>query len=152
LNIAVFFHGFTKGMKDRHKKTMRKIAGRCSQGAISVRRSCHGLDVLDGFHPSECCGQKLQAFNPRATGTLPVIVQSPECCWTLFCLGMNCFRKPSEDHALCEPSMARTRYTHGFGRKTGTPAFPKPRAKKTRATCARELTQRRMLCFSSSAL
>jgi hypothetical protein len=24
----------------------------------------------------------------RATGTLPVIAQSPECCWTLFCLGM----------------------------------------------------------------
>jgi hypothetical protein len=82
LNIAVFFHGFAQGVKDQHTKTMRKIAGRWSQCEISVRRSCHGLDVLDGFHPSDGCGQKLLAFNPRATGTLPVIAQSPECCWT----------------------------------------------------------------------
>ena len=24
----------------------------------------------------------------RATGTLPAIAQSPECCWTIFCLVM----------------------------------------------------------------
>jgi hypothetical protein len=30
---------------------MRKMAGRCAQRAISIRRSCHGLYVSDGVHP-----------------------------------------------------------------------------------------------------
>jgi len=33
--------------------------------AISVRRSCHGFDVLDGFHPSDSCRQRPLAFHPR---------------------------------------------------------------------------------------
>src|SRR5450631_281156 len=56
------------------------------------------------FHPSDSCGQKLLGLRPRATGTLPVIAQSPDCCWTLFCLGMMLFRKPDStfrDHAVC---------------------------------------------------
>jgi hypothetical protein len=68
---------------------MRKIAGRWSQCEISARRSCHGLDVLDGFHPSDLGAGKSCWLSSRATGTLPVIVQSLECCWTLFCLGMT---------------------------------------------------------------
>jgi hypothetical protein len=80
LNIVVFFHGFTQGMKVRHTKTMRKIAGRWSRFAISVRRSCHGLDVRDGIHPSDLVRGKGSLPSTRATGTLPVIVQPPECC------------------------------------------------------------------------
>jgi hypothetical protein len=132
LNIAVFFHGFTKGMKDRHKKTMRKIAGRCSRSAISVRRSCHGLDVLDGFHPSECCGQKLQAFNPRATGTLPVIVQSPECCWTLFCLGMNCFRNLRRSCRVRAIDDSQTLYARPWPKNRNTRFFETTRKKNAR--------------------
>src|SRR3569833_2494039 len=37
-------------------KTLRKIAGRWSQCEVSVRRSCHGLDVLDGFILPVWCG------------------------------------------------------------------------------------------------
>jgi hypothetical protein len=36
----------------------------------------------------------------RATGTLPVIAQSPECCWANVCLGTTCFRKRFEDRPL----------------------------------------------------
>jgi hypothetical protein len=35
----------------QNAKTMRKMAGRCAQRAISIRRSCHGLYVSDGVHP-----------------------------------------------------------------------------------------------------
>jgi len=45
-------------------KTMRKIAGRWSQCEVSVRRSCHGLDVLDGFILPVWCG--LEALEPLA--------------------------------------------------------------------------------------
>jgi len=31
---------------------------------------------------------------------LPVIVQSPECCWTNFCLSTNFFERRFEDRAL----------------------------------------------------
>tara|TARA_E500000075_G_C6737069_1_gene196507 strand:- start:212 stop:502 length:291 start_codon:yes stop_codon:yes gene_type:complete len=48
---------------------------------VSVRRSCHGLQVWNGVHPFD------------GTGMLPVIAQPPDCCWT---------RRVdiSEDHAL----------------------------------------------------
>jgi hypothetical protein len=42
--------GLLSWFHERHEKpahkTMRKIAGRWSQCEVSVRRSCHGLDVL----------------------------------------------------------------------------------------------------------
>jgi hypothetical protein len=82
--------GFLSWFHERHEtpahKTMRKIAGRWSQCEISVRRSCHGLDVLNGFHPSGLVRTKALEPLTRATGTLPVIAQSPECCWTNLCL------------------------------------------------------------------
>jgi hypothetical protein len=56
--------------------------------------------VRDGIHPSDLVRGKGLSPSTRATGTLPVIVQSPECCWTNFCLGTNFFRKRFEDHAL----------------------------------------------------
>jgi hypothetical protein len=31
-------------------------------------------------------GKSSQSLRSRATGTLPVIAQSPDCCWTLFYL------------------------------------------------------------------
>jgi hypothetical protein len=43
--------------------------------------------------------------------------------------GHELFPKTFGVHALCEP-MARTRYTHGLGRKTGTPAFSETTRKK----------------------
>src|ERR1700704_5665665 len=38
--------------------------------AVSVWRSCHGLDVSNGVHPFD------------GTGVLPVIAQLPDCGWT----------------------------------------------------------------------
>jgi hypothetical protein len=54
-------------MKAMNTKTMRKIAGRCSRCEVSARRSCHGLHVVNGFHPSDGAGHL--AISARATGT-----------------------------------------------------------------------------------
>ncbi|WP_458759083.1 hypothetical protein ACSVBT_00420 [Afipia sp. TerB] len=52
-----------ENMKARNTKTMRKIAGR-SHYDVSARRSCHGLHVVNGFHPSDGAGH-LAFFGPR---------------------------------------------------------------------------------------
>jgi hypothetical protein len=77
-----------KGLKVRHTKTMRKIAGRWSQCDFSARRSCHGLDVLDGFHPSDRRGQGPLAFHPR-DGHLARHRPVAGLQLDVFCLGMN---------------------------------------------------------------
>jgi hypothetical protein len=56
--------------------------------------------VLDGFHPSGLVRTKAVGLSIRATGTLPIIAQSPECCWTTVWLGMNADRKRFGHHAL----------------------------------------------------
>jgi putative intracellular protease/amidase len=56
LNIAIFFHGFTKGIDAQHPKTMRKIARRFADGGNSIRRSCHGPWSLNGVDPPDGCG------------------------------------------------------------------------------------------------
>src|SRR5579863_164384 len=65
----------------------------------SVPRSCHGLDASDGVHPSVLVRGEGVSPSTRATGTLPVIVQSPECCWTNFCRGTR-FSKTLRRRAL----------------------------------------------------
>jgi hypothetical protein len=61
--------GLLSWFHERHEtpahKTMRKIAGRWSQCEVSVRRSCHGLDVLDDFHPSGLVRPNLLSLDPR---------------------------------------------------------------------------------------
>jgi hypothetical protein len=54
-------------MKARNTKTMRKMAGRWSRCEVSARRSCHGLYVGNGFHPSDGAGHL--SLPARATGT-----------------------------------------------------------------------------------
>jgi hypothetical protein len=88
-----FFHGFTDNVTPENTKTInreksRKTARGCREVAreVSVQRSCrifpiHGLYISNGVHPSDGRGDLDRSR--RATGTLPVIVQSPECCWTL---------------------------------------------------------------------
>jgi hypothetical protein len=83
---CVFLSWFHERQETPAHKTMRKIAGRWSQCEVSVRRSCHGLDALDGFILPVWCGPTLFSVRTRATGTLPVITQPPECCWTNVCL------------------------------------------------------------------
>jgi hypothetical protein len=59
----------------QNTKTMRKIARRCSLCEISIRRSCHGLHVSNGVHPSD------------GTGILPVSpsgrIAAGHAAWTL---------------------------------------------------------------------
>jgi hypothetical protein len=113
---------------------MRKIAGRWSQCEISARRSCHGLDVLDGFHPSVSVRGKSCWLSPRATGTLPVIVQSPECCWTLV-FWHDLFRKPdstSRDHASCRQTKCACTWKSHDQTETPETGFPETMRKNAR--------------------
>jgi hypothetical protein len=59
----------------------------------------------------------------RATGTLPVIVQSPECCWTNFCLGTDFFRKRFEDRTLMRAIDGSHTYAHDPGRRAEKSLF-----------------------------
>jgi hypothetical protein len=48
-------------------------------------------------------------LSARATGTLPVIAQSPECCWANVCLGTTYFRKTPQ---RSNPDANRRRPAH----------------------------------------
>src|SRR5258708_8843771 len=89
----------------------------------------------------------LKGLLTRATGTLPVIVQPPECCWTLLSPGMNFF-KGSCPHAG-HPGSHLVRLVLVEKLKT---AFRNQAQKRARHARVNLTTQRRMLCFSSSAL
>jgi hypothetical protein len=90
--------------------------------------------VLDGFHPFDRCGQELLAFYPldghlaRHRPVAGVLLDA-------LLSGHELFPKTdlrfSKIMPGCEPSMARTRCTHGLIEKPKT-AFPKPRAKNAR--------------------
>jgi hypothetical protein len=56
--------------------------------------------VPDGIHPSDLVRGKGGSPSTRATGTLPVIVQPPECCWTNFCLARIFSKNRFEGRAL----------------------------------------------------
>src|SRR6201986_956397 len=98
---------------------------------ISIRRSCHGFRMSDGVHPF------------GSNGHLARYAQRPDCCWTLF--KHDRFGKPAgafPDHTPCAWSSPRKSESSSW--KT---------MRKRAQICARKLTtQRRMLCFSSSAL
>src|ERR1700753_1313800 len=127
--MGIFFHGLTKQRRAQITKIMRKIDGRLTD--VSIRRSCHGFYISDGVHPF------------GSNGHLARYAQRPDCGWTLFKhdrLGKTAGAVP--DHTPCAWSSPRKSESSSW--KT---------MRKRAPICARKLTtQRRMLCFSSSAL
>src|SRR5215210_5703377 len=110
---------------------------------ISARRSCHGLDVHYGFHPSGCCGPKLSKLSTRATDTCPSTPSRRSAAGRASVLSMNSSTKTFLSHARCEPLEG----PHpGYARLLEETS--QKRAREARVVPA----QRRMLCFSSSAL
>src|SRR5216684_1411665 len=149
LNIAVFLHGFTKGVKARPKKTMRKIARRRSGYEISVRRSCHGLDVPDGFILPIVAGKSSWPSTPR-DGHLARHRPVAGLLLDALLFGHDAFPKSGSCHLCRQTKCACTWKSHDLIEKPKN-AFPDHAQKRARDARANR-TQRRMLCFSSSAL
>src|SRR5690242_1909286 len=129
---------------------MRKIAGRWSQCEVSVRRSCHGLDVLDGFILPVWCG--VEALEPLAPRNGHLARHRPVAGVLLDerVSGVNSvYENVSKFTPRSGPSTARIGVRMAC-RKTLEPFFEATRknARQSRVYSA----QRRMLCFSSSAL
>src|SRR5690242_1909283 len=71
---------------ERHERQLIKPCARLPDAGRNARSaSGDPAMVLTCWMASSFrfgAGLKLLSLWPRATGTLPVIVQSPECCWT----------------------------------------------------------------------
>jgi hypothetical protein len=90
---VIFFHGFFGRLgASKHESHAQDggtlfAAARCIVQHVretSVRRSCHGFGILNGFHPSDGAGELIVLRSQplaRATGASPVIAQPPDCCW-----------------------------------------------------------------------
>src|SRR5215217_2204811 len=109
-DLLSWFHG-------RHQRPVHKnhaqdcgtlIAMRNQRPAILPWSRC--ADWLSSFRLVRARADSLLP----ATEHLPVIAQSPECCWTNFCLGMNSSTKTFRSHARCGPSTVRIRCAHGL--------------------------------------
>jgi hypothetical protein len=110
--------------------------------------------VLDGFHPSDSCWQRLLAFHPR-DGHLARHRPVAGVLLDALSVGHHLFSKTGfslfEDDALMR-AIDGSQIMSAWQDRKPKNAFRKPRAKYARDMRACLQTQRRMLCFSNSAL